>query len=137
MVQQRLLAASPYPGDLVERRVPQRLGPLGTVRANRKAVRLVPQALQEIEHRVARVEREWCTARDEEALAPSIALWSLGDSGDRDVGDTEFFEDALRHVELALAAVDHNEIGPGAPVAFRILLEGPRKAALMPHLLNP
>jgi len=72
---------------------------------------------------------------DEETLAPSIAVWSLGNPGDRDVGDTEFFEDALRHIELALAAVDQDEIGPSAPVAFRILLEGPRKAALQ-HLAH-
>ena len=58
MMQQRLLAAGADPGDLVERRAPDRLGPPGAMGADRETVRLVAQALQEIEHRVARVERE-------------------------------------------------------------------------------
>ena len=56
MVQQRLLAAGSDPRDVVERRAPQRLGPLGAVRADRKPMRLVAQALQEIENRVAGIE---------------------------------------------------------------------------------
>ena len=92
MVQQRLLAAGADPRDLVERRAPERLGPLGAVRADRKAMRLVAQALQEIEDGVARVERERRPARQEETLAPGVAVRSLGDPGDRDIGDAELFE---------------------------------------------
>ena len=94
MVQQRLLAARADTGDLVERRAPQGLGPLGAVGADGKPMRLVAQALQEIEHGVARVERERRPSRQKEAFPPGIAVRPLGDPDDRDIGDAELFENA-------------------------------------------
>ena len=44
-MQQRLLAAWADPGDFVQRRAPQSLGPPGAMRADRKPMRLVAQAL--------------------------------------------------------------------------------------------
>src|SRR5215470_1574939 len=66
MVEQRLLTASADPGDFIERRSTKSLGPLGAMRTDGKSVRLVTQPLQEVEHRIARVERERRAAWHEE-----------------------------------------------------------------------
>src|SRR6185437_5553089 len=83
MVQQRLFAFRADAGDLVERRAPERFRMPRTVGADGKAVRLVAQPLQEIEHRVARLERERRPSRHEESLAPGVAVRPLGDADDR------------------------------------------------------
>src|SRR5262249_54864527 len=98
MVQQRLFTASAYPDDLVERRSSERLGPPRTMRSDCKSVRFVTQALQEVEHRVPQIERKRRSSRYEETLAPGIAIRTLGDPHNREVRDTEFFENPLRDV---------------------------------------
>ena len=66
-----------------------------------------------------------------EMLAPRIAVGPLGDARHRQVGQAEIGEHAARRRELALAAVDQHQIGPGpAPrpprlVALSLLLEQP------------
>src|ERR1700751_1381150 len=103
--------------------MPESLVPLCAMSADRKSVRLVAQPLQEIEHRVARVEREGRSRLYEETLSPGIAVRTLGDPDDRHVRDAELFEDALCDVELPLAAINQDEIGPCTSVAVRVLLE--------------
>ena len=100
MVQQCSLAPRPDPGDVIKRRAAERLGPLCTVRADRKSVRLVAEALQKVEYGIPRVEREWRSPRQKETLAPSVAVRSLGYRGDRDIVYAEFIENALCGVEL-------------------------------------
>jgi hypothetical protein len=68
MVQQGLLAPRADPWDLVERRLADRLGPLGAMRADDKTVRLVAQPLQKVEDGIARFERERRSARQEESF---------------------------------------------------------------------
>src|SRR5690242_15541004 len=68
MAQQRLLPARADAGDLVEWRGADRHRPAGAVRPDRKPVRLVAQSLQEIKDRVARLEREGRSPRQEESL---------------------------------------------------------------------
>src|SRR5947209_10485333 len=135
MVQERLLSPRPDPGNLVKRRASERFCPLGAVSADGKAVRLVSQALQEIEDGIPRVERKRRPAGKEEALAPGVAVGSLGDRRDRHVVDAELGKHALRNVELPLAAIDQHEIGPAAPIAFGILFQRPREPTLQ-HLAH-
>ena len=90
MVQQRALAPGADAGDLVERRAADRLGALGAVGADRETVRLVAQPLQEIEHRVARLEGDRRPAGEEKTLAPGVAVRPFGDRRDRQVLDAEF-----------------------------------------------
>ena len=66
-----------------------RLGAAGAVGADRETVRLVAQPLQEVEDRVARIERERRPAGHEEALAAGVAVRPLGDADDRNIGDAE------------------------------------------------
>src|SRR6185312_16939004 len=66
MVQQRTLAGRADARHLVERRAGDVGGAPGAVRADGEPVRLVAQALEEIEHRIARLEREGWLARHEE-----------------------------------------------------------------------
>src|SRR5438105_647702 len=80
--------------------------PLGAVRANRETVCLVAQPLQEIEYRIARLERERRPGRQEEPLAPGVAVGTLGDRRDRHVVDAELCHDLLGRAELAQAAID-------------------------------
>src|SRR5262249_39041538 len=77
MVQQCPLAPRPNPVDLIEPRVAKRLGSLGPVRADRKAMRLVAKALQKVEYGVLRVEKEWRSPRQKEALTPGVAVGPL------------------------------------------------------------
>src|SRR5262249_44585436 len=128
MVQQRLLAPRANPRDLVEQRLADMLRALGAVRADGEAVRLVAQALQEVEDRVTRIEAKRCLAGQEEALAPGIAVGPLGDRRDRYIVDAELGEDLQRRRELPGAAIDQHEVGPGAATALGILLEGAGKA---------
>jgi len=99
------------------------------MRADREPVRLVAQALQEIQHRVARLEREGRPPRQEEALAPGIAVGTLGDRRDRDVADAEFGERGLRLGELPLPAIDQHQIRPHTALALGIFLQRAEKAA--------
>src|SRR3984893_4862361 len=122
MVQERLLSPRPDPGHLVDRRGAERFCPFGAVGADGKAVRLVSQALQEIEDRIPWVERKRRPAGKKEALAPGVAVGPLGNRRDRHVVDAELGKHALRNVELPLAAIDQYEIGPAAPVTLGILL---------------
>ena len=66
-----------------------------------EAMRLVAQPLHEIEHRIARLELHRLAARNEEGLAPGIALRPLGDADQRHVGDAERRERLARGGELA------------------------------------
>src|SRR5277367_3079812 len=70
MVQQRLLAARADSVDFIERGAPQGLRSPGPVRGDRKPMRFVAQALQEVEDRVALVEQKGCAPRDKEMFSP-------------------------------------------------------------------
>jgi hypothetical protein len=72
-------------------------------------------ALDEIEHGVARLEAEGLAPRHVEGLAAGLAVAALGDADQRHVGDAEVVEDGAGGGELARAAVDDDEIGPGPP----------------------
>src|SRR5262245_57567396 len=87
------------------------LAPL-PVRADREAMRLVAQALNEIEHRIARRQLERRAARHEEGLAAGVAVRSLGDSDDREIVDAECRHGLAGGCELPLAAIDQQQIGP-------------------------
>ena len=82
--------------------------------ADGEAVRLVAQALQEIEHGISRLEAEGLAPRHEEALAPGVAVRPLGDADQRHIVDAEFGEDLQRRAQLPGAAVDQHQIRPGA-----------------------
>src|SRR5690348_6786181 len=58
MMQQRLLALAADTGDLVERRDADLLGAARAMRADGEAMRLVAQALQEVQHRILGIEAE-------------------------------------------------------------------------------
>src|SRR5271156_205660 len=129
MAQQRLLAARADSVDFIERGAAQGLRSLGAVSTDGKPMRFVAQPLQEIEDGVARVERERRSSWHEEAFPPGIAVRPLRDPDDCDAADAEFFEDTSGDIELPLAAVDQDQIGPGPPVALRILFDGAGEAA--------
>src|SRR5437868_4018414 len=124
MVQQRLLAACADTLDFIERGASQGLRSLGPVRGDGKPMRFVAQALQEVEDGVALIERKRRAPRHKKVFPPRIAVRPLGYPDDGDIGNAELFEDAAADIELSLAAVDQDQIGPVAPVAFRILFDG-------------
>src|SRR6186997_1041725 len=73
MVQQRTLARRADAGHLVERRAGDVGAASRAVGADGEAMRLVAQTLEEVEHRITRLERERRLARDEKTLATRIA----------------------------------------------------------------
>jgi hypothetical protein len=100
MVQHGPLAPRPDPGDLIERRAAERFCPLGTVRTDREAVRLVAQALQKVQHGVTWIERKWRSPWQEKALASGVAVGPFGYRADRDVVNPELIKNALCDLEL-------------------------------------
>src|SRR5262249_10298925 len=111
------------------RRTRDVLGASRAMSADGEAMRLVAQPLQEIEHRIARLEREGRLARHEEALASRIAVRPLGDADHRNVIEAELGQHAARRLELALAAVDQPQVRPAPLVALGFLLELAAEAA--------
>src|SRR5438552_14881278 len=72
MVQERSLAVGSDAGNVVEQGMTDGLGAPRPVRADREAVRLIAQTLQEVERRIAGVETEGSLARQEEALTAGV-----------------------------------------------------------------
>lgn len=111
-VQQSALARGANSGDFVEGALGELLLAPRPVGSNRETMRLVAQALHEIERRVARGKLERLLASDKKCFAPSIAVGALGDRRDRNVGDAELGENRARGIELSLTPVDQDEIRP-------------------------
>src|SRR6478609_2138394 len=82
------------------------------VRADGETMRLVPQPLDEVKDRIARLELEWIAPRYEESFHPGVPIRALGDGNERHVDDAERREGLLCRAQLAAAAVDNDEIGP-------------------------
>ena len=114
VVQERALAGRADAGDLVERVLHHLALALRPVRADGEAVRLVAQALDEVERRVARRQLERRLARLEEGLPAGVAVAALGDADDRHVAPTPSASSVRpRRLHLPLAAVDEDEVRPG------------------------
>src|SRR6188472_850079 len=75
--QQGFLAFRPNAGHLVRRVGRHALEAPGAMGADGEAVRLVAQPLDEIEHRLARLEHEGWPARQMKMLPPGITVGSL------------------------------------------------------------
>ena len=63
--------------------------------ADGKAMRLVAELLDAIEHGVARLEQQgFARPSDEDAFAPGVAVGTFGDRRELDVGEPELVEHA-------------------------------------------
>src|SRR3954454_16752729 len=113
MVQERALAVRADTRDLVERSLCHLALALGPMRPDREAVRLVAQALHEIELRIARRQLQRRLSGQEEGLAAGVAVAPLGDADEGHIVDADLRQRFARRLELPLAAVDEHEVGPG------------------------
>ena len=101
------------------------------MRADGKAVRLVAQPLDVVENRVAAFQHERRLALDIKMLAAGIAVRPLGDSGDRQITETELGQNRAHRRQLPLPAIDQQQIRPGGNLArsfgpaFTLLLQQP------------
>jgi hypothetical protein len=112
MVEERALARRTDAADLGEAgRADVLLAP-AAMGADGEAVGLVAQALQKVEHGIARLEAEGFAPRHVEGLAARLAVAALGDADEGNVVDAELGEDRPGRGELAGAAVDQHQIGP-------------------------
>ena len=121
LLEQPLAPGRAQPGHVVEHRTGHPLVAQLAVVRDREPVRLVPHLLQQVERLgVARDAHRIRAARHVDLLEP------LGQADDADVLEAELLEHPHRDVELALAAVDHQQVrrvreplpGPGAFVAL-------------------
>ena len=135
MGQKRPLTGRADAGNVVQRRGADRLGPLRAVGADGEAVRLVPQPLHEVEHRVVVTQSEGRPTDPVEFLFPRIAVDPLGHANHGDVLDPQFDHDLVHGADLPGAAVDQQEIGPGRGLAVRVFLQKAGEAAGQ-HLLH-
>src|SRR3954454_11153378 len=78
-LQQRAISRRPDTPDLVERALGEFTCASCTMRADGEPMRLVAQALGEIERRIARWHVKGLTPLAEEGLAAGVAIGSLGD----------------------------------------------------------
>ncbi len=141
--EQRLLALRPDAGHLVERIGRNALEAAGAMGADGKAMGLIAQALDEIKHRLARLEHEGGPAGQMEMFPPGVAIGTLGHGYHRQVAKTQLLQDGQGGAELPGAAIDHRQIRPdrrpgggalafvllGKRIARAMLLEEPREAA--------
>src|SRR5580704_12270843 len=112
VMQQRAFARRSDAGDLLQAGLAHVACPARPVRADSETMSLIAQPLDEIEYRVARRQLERDAAREEEGFAAGVAVRPLGDGDEGNLG-AELFQDFAGRVELAQAAVDQNQIGPG------------------------
>src|SRR5262245_56459899 len=113
MLQERALAGRPDAGDFLQPGLAQVLLAAGAMRANCESMRLVAQALDEVEHRIARLEHERVASGDMKCFPAGVAVGALGHTYKRYVGEAKCRKRLSRGGELAAAAIDDHEIGPG------------------------
>jgi hypothetical protein len=78
-----------------------------------KPMSLVTQALDKVEHRIARRQAERLPASHVKRFSPSIAIGTLRNAHQRNIYDTESGQRLARCAKLPLAAVDKDQVGPG------------------------
>jgi hypothetical protein len=93
-----MIEQSPLPGgtdalDLIEFASTDRPGSASPVGRNRKPVRLIPQSLQKIQHRIPWRELKRFNPICVQPFPPGVAVGSLGDRDHLDVLHTEVGED--------------------------------------------
>src|SRR5262249_2715235 len=113
VTQQRAFSGGADAGDFLQTGFAQVAPAPLAVGADREAMGLVAQPFDEIEHWIARLELERLTSRHEEGFPPRVALGTFGDGNERNVADAKAIEGFACGGELAEAAVDKNEAGPG------------------------
>src|SRR5262249_11393286 len=112
MPQQRAFARRTDTSNLLQARLANIFLAARSVRADSKAMRLVTQSLHEIEQRIAWLQFQRRTIRQEEGLVPRVALLALGDTDQRYIRDAKLREGFPCGIELTKAAVDQHQIGP-------------------------
>src|SRR5260221_4023986 len=112
MVEQGAFGGRADAGDLLQPRLADVAAAPDAVRADREAMRLVAQPLDEIERRIARLELERLASGQEEGLHPGVAVRAFGHRDERNVDDAERRQRLLRRGQLPAAAVDNDEIRP-------------------------
>src|SRR5262252_10062114 len=112
MVEQGALAGRADARDLLQPRLADVAAPPHAVRADREAMRLIAQPLDEIERRIARLELERLASGQEEGLHPGVTVRAFGHRDERHIDDAERRQRLLRRGQLPAAAVDNDEIGP-------------------------
>ncbi len=122
------MRVAPTPGTSSRGRCADGLGSLCPVGADREAVRLVAEPLDEIEHGVPAFERKGPRADPVELFLAQIAVDAFGDAHHGDVLDAKLGHDLMHSRDLPLAAVDQEEIRPSASLPVGILLQQPLEA---------
>ena len=64
--------------------------------ANGKTVRFIPQSLNIVEHRIARLEHERRLTGQMKVFTPGIPIRSFGNARQQDILDPEFIQNCLR-----------------------------------------
>ncbi|EKE43377.1 hypothetical protein OCGS_2569 [Oceaniovalibus guishaninsula JLT2003] len=129
MLQEGAFAGGADARHIVQRRCTHGLGPFGAVGADGEAMRLVPQALDEIEHRIVVPQRHDRLARAVKLLLAGVAVDALGDADHGDVIDPQIAHDRRHRADLSRAAVDQQQIGPMAFLPVGIFLQQALEAA--------
>src|SRR5262249_687770 len=111
--QQLLAPLRAHAGDALERGRGAGLGAPRAVPGDREAVRLVADVLDQVETGMIGRQPER-TLADPQLLQPGLALRTLGDADEGDVGKPDLGERRPRRPDLPLAPVDEDRVGRDA-----------------------
>src|SRR5215831_6697275 len=115
MVEQRALAGRADAGDFLQPRLADIAPAPDAVRSDREAMRLVAQPLDEIEHRIARLELERLPPGLEEGLHPRVPIRAFGDRKERHIDDAE----RRQRPPSIMTRSGHGEsLSPSAPMSM-------------------
>ena len=92
--------------------------------ADGKPVRLVPEYLNAVKHRVAWFQEQRRFSPDIDAFAARIPVGALGHRGNSDFRQAEFIQNLVGRRQLARAAIDQHEVrrGPSLALVFFLVL---------------
>src|SRR4029077_4916386 len=112
VTEQRALSVRTNAGDFLQPSLPDIQPAARAVRADRKTMRFIARALDEIKHRIGWRQSKRRAARLMERLTSGVAIGALGDRDQHVLVDAEGGESFARGGQLAFAAVDDDEVRP-------------------------
>src|SRR5438067_924472 len=129
MAEKRLFPRPSNAGDFVQRTCTDGLGALFPVSADREAMRLIAQSLQEIEDWALVIQPEGWLSLAAEMFAAGFALDAFGHSHDDGVPGADFVQGRIRGINLPRSSIDEHEIGPFVPLLVAVVFALPHQTA--------
>mmetsp|Transcript_22569 Transcript_22569/g.36802 ORF Transcript_22569/g.36802 Transcript_22569/m.36802 type:complete len:271 (+) Transcript_22569:1480-2292(+) len=137
MRQERPLARRTHARDVIERIGHVGFGPFGPVCPDGKAMRLVPQPLHKVKHRIVMSQSKGAFAHTVEFFFARVPVNTLGNAHHRDILDPMFAHDLRHRRHLPCPAIDQQQIGPHAFLPVGVFAQQPFEPAVQNLFHHP